>query len=83
VPRPLTEGTLSSQVRQVVRCALEAVNATEAEIKNALKKARVIYDARSRLVHEGDLPPADVSRAYRLALALVQRVLKSRLSYTT
>jgi hypothetical protein len=56
VPRPLTEGTLSSQVRQVVRCALEAVNATEAEIKNALKKASVIYDARSRLVHEGDLP---------------------------
>jgi hypothetical protein len=78
----LRDKSILSQVRQVVRCALEAVNATEADIENALKQARVIYKARSRLVHEGDLLPADVSRAYRLALALVQRVLKSRLSYT-
>jgi hypothetical protein len=58
-------------VRQVVRGALEAVNAPEADIKIALKQAGVIYDARSRLVHKGDLPPADVSHAYNLALALV------------
>jgi hypothetical protein len=69
--------------QRVVRRALEAVNAPKAEIKNAMKQAGEIYEARSRLVHEGDLPPADVSGAYRLALALVQRVLKARLSYTS
>ena len=70
-------------MRAVVRGALQAAGASDAEIRLAVKETGEIYEARSRLSHEGDIDPAMLSRCYQLALKLLQRILRSRLSTRT
>lgn len=73
------ELSIMAQVRGVVRRALEEVGDTELAISEAIATFNAVYEARSRLVHDGDLPPDQLSVSVQQAFQLVRRVLRARL----
>jgi hypothetical protein len=73
------ETSISSQVRSVVRRALTVAGAPD--VKPMLKLTVSVYKARSKLAHDGTLPPQELSEAVAAAQHIVTRVLKARLQY--
>jgi hypothetical protein len=70
------DASIRSRVRSYVMGALEGSDGAE----DAAKMAVRAYDARSRLVHEGTLDPADMGEAIANLQAVLKRVFQRRLA---
>lgn len=68
--------SLRRQVRSLALEAFEFLNIDNAE--DRAREAVWVYDQRSTLVHEGELPPAVLRKATRIAKDIVQQVLEAR-----
>ena len=73
------EASIRSQVRRIVHESLVRVGAADAD--DTAKQTLKLYDKRSRLVHEGTLPAAELGDALTEIRGIVRRILEARMTH--